>query len=140
MPLFQDFDHDLPQAYGVKEALILPENNMMRRMSEESIRTEDCDGPVPNDPTWANPQQVPEDHSSNGESIRTSDRQELMERIKRGESPTWVPNQSVCGSSTVIFWRLQCREWPGDSKPPRGIRVISMSLCLAYHVADHCVL
>lgn len=31
---------------------------------------------------------------NNGEAI-CSDRAELMERIKRGESPTWIPNQAV---------------------------------------------
>ncbi|KAL9607508.1 MAG: hypothetical protein Q9167_007582 [Letrouitia subvulpina] len=30
-----------------------------------------------------------------GGGIRTSDRRELMERIKRGESPTWVPSETL---------------------------------------------
>lgn len=30
-----------------------------------------------------------------GGTLHTSDRGELIERIKRGESPTWVPNPAV---------------------------------------------
>lgn len=30
-----------------------------------------------------------------GGTVHTSDRGELIERIKRGESPTWVPNPAV---------------------------------------------
>ena len=33
---------------------------------------------------------------NNGEALCT-DRAELIERLKRGESPTWVPNQAVSG-------------------------------------------
>ena len=32
----------------------------------------------------------------NGEALCT-DRAELIERLKRGESPTWVPNRAVSG-------------------------------------------
>ncbi len=69
---------------------------MMRTWSEESIRTQDCDGPVPDVPMKES-LEVPEDHDTDAElggNICT-DRAELMERIKRGESPTWVPNQAV---------------------------------------------
>ena len=33
---------------------------------------------------------------NNGEALCT-DRAELIERLKRGESPTWVPNRAVSG-------------------------------------------
>ena len=68
----------------------------MRRMSEESVRTEYCDGPVL-DPAMDDTALRPGEEgriSNNGEAI-CSDRAELMERIKRGESPTWKPNQAV---------------------------------------------
>ncbi|KAL8793770.1 MAG: hypothetical protein Q9195_003600 [Heterodermia aff. obscurata] len=68
----------------------------MRKPSEESIRTEFCDGPEPDPPDWI---RALEDKAANmaarEEENRTSDRAELMERIKRGESPTWVPSQTL---------------------------------------------
>ena len=68
----------------------------MRKPSEESIRTEFCDGPEPDPPNWI---RALEDKAANmaarEEENRTSDRAELMERIKKGESPTWVPSQTL---------------------------------------------
>ena len=68
----------------------------MRKPSEESIRTEFCDGPEPDPPGWI---RALEDKAAKmaarEEANRTSDRAELMERIKRGESPTWVPSQTL---------------------------------------------
>lgn len=67
----------------------------MRKLSEESIRTEFCDGPV-DSPTWIVPSQPEKDPVGYNEGgTCTSDRAELMERIKRGESPTWVPKQAL---------------------------------------------
>lgn len=60
-----------------------------RRLSEESIRTELCEGPLLDSPP--RPETPPE-----AVSRAVSDRAELIERLKRGESPTWVPNRHVC--------------------------------------------
>ena len=59
-----------------------------RRLSEESIRTDLCEGPILDSPPRpvTPPQLVPQ---------AVSDRAELIERLKRGESPTWVPNRHV---------------------------------------------
>lgn len=59
------------------------------RPSEESIRTEFCEGLLQENPksTSPEPELCP---------TTTSDRAELIERLKRGESPTWVPNRRVC--------------------------------------------
>ncbi|KAL8835492.1 MAG: hypothetical protein Q9170_003294 [Blastenia crenularia] len=71
-----------------------------RERSEESIRTEFCDGPLFD----ASPSEVVENvvdapqqdvPKCGRNEVCTSDRNELMERIKRGESPTWVPSQSL---------------------------------------------
>lgn len=62
---------------------------LSRKPSEESIRTEFCDGPLPEGLNPKTPEQ---------EKITTttcSDRAELIERLKKGESPTWVPNRFV---------------------------------------------
>ncbi|CAJ2512893.1 Uu.00g010120.m01.CDS01 [Anthostomella pinea] len=58
---------------------------LARKLSEESIRTELCEGPVPDSP----PPQTPDEDSSTA----CTDRAELIERLKRGESPTWIPNR-----------------------------------------------
>ena len=69
---------------------------VMRKPSEESIRTEFCDGPEPDPPGWIKTlEKKAADMASREDDNRTSDRAELIERIKRGESPTWVPTQAL---------------------------------------------
>ncbi|KAI0893864.1 hypothetical protein F4806DRAFT_474697 [Annulohypoxylon nitens] len=61
---------------------------LRRKQSEESIRTELCEGPILEDnpaPTPQTPERSP--------PTECSDRSELIERLKRGESPTWKPNR-----------------------------------------------
>ena len=74
-----------------------------RRESTESIDLQLCDGPVEDDPV----DDVPESHNPNDEDGGSddnicTDRAELIERIKRGESPTWVPNKAVSVLRTVM--------------------------------------
>lgn len=59
------------------------------RPSEESIRTDFCEGLLRESSKSPSPE--PELCPTT-----TSDRAELIERLKRGESPTWVPNRRVC--------------------------------------------
>lgn len=59
------------------------------RTSEESIRTDTFEGILREDSRPSSPE--PELRLTT-----TSDRAELIERLKRGESPTWVPNRRVC--------------------------------------------
>ncbi|OHW90475.1 hypothetical protein CSPAE12_10950 [Colletotrichum incanum] len=61
--------------------------SLVRKLSEESIRTELCEGPILESPRPSTPE-------SDAAAV-TSDRAELIERLKRGESPTWVPNRHV---------------------------------------------
>ncbi|KAI1079507.1 hypothetical protein F5B20DRAFT_543789 [Whalleya microplaca] len=73
------FQHDMPTPPNVALA---------RKQSEESIRTELCEGPI----SESLPPRTPErDHLSD----TCSDRAELIERLKRGESPTWIPNRHL---------------------------------------------
>lgn len=85
----------LPQPVRISVA-----QQLARKLSEESIRTELCEGPVDSPPAAHSPQ--PPDQSAT-----TSDRAELIERLKRGESPTWVPNRRVSPPyrGTVTPWR-----------------------------------
>lgn len=68
------------------------ETSLLRKFSEESLRTEFCEGPIPESPKPSTPEQ---------ERITTcSDRAEFIERLKKGESPTWVPNRFVRAQSS----------------------------------------
>ncbi|KAI6087794.1 hypothetical protein F4821DRAFT_235243 [Hypoxylon rubiginosum] len=57
---------------------------LRRKQSEESIRTELCEGPIPDSPTPQTPDR---------DTTACSDRSELIERLKKGESPTWRPSR-----------------------------------------------
>ena len=93
MPIPQNPDWHPLKAYATDEHSVYHAD--MRRQSEESIRTQDCDGPVP-EVSMKDAPAEPGKHSNENqkENVCTS-RAELIERIKRGESPTWVPNQAV---------------------------------------------
>ncbi|KAM3479610.1 hypothetical protein MY5147_001665 [Beauveria neobassiana] len=109
MPIFQeDIDHarpplgqpllslpSLPQSAArlVDDAPLGP-----RCLSEESLPVELCEGPIPDSPVKCF--QTPENH--NGSHIL--DRTELIERLKRGESPSWIPSR-----------RLDPRNYPSTS-------------------------
>ncbi len=66
---------------------------MRRKESEESIRTDLCEGPLL-DCSDDHETKLPNDDDVQSRPV--SDRVELIERLKRGESPTWVPNRHVC--------------------------------------------
>lgn len=106
MPIFQD---DLGLGQGVPPdkpteapptSSPLDRNTLNRKLSEESIRTELCEGPIPDTPE--EPAVETQSLLSAGFAFMnhsTSDRVELIERLKRGESPTWLPNRNVSGFS-----------------------------------------
>lgn len=97
MPIFHDPDRLLftHKESFESEAPTHSVRTAMRKPSEESIRTEFCDGPEPSPPSWI---QALEDEAASmavkERENRTSDRAELIKRIKRGNGPTWVPNQA----------------------------------------------
>ncbi|KAH8880635.1 hypothetical protein GQ53DRAFT_773959 [Thozetella sp. PMI_491] len=84
---------------------------LLRKLSEESIRTELCEGPLPDSPTKpATPEQ------DQDVSHTVSDRAELIERLKRGESPTWVPNRHL----ESLFHQHTPRSPTRSPRPPSG--------------------
>lgn len=102
MPIFQDdFDGDRSTPPPKLTAHTLPSSPderdvLKRKLSEESIRTELCEGLVLDDPQEPLPIPAVETSSQFKYPINgTSDRVELIERLKRGESPTWLPNRNV---------------------------------------------
>ncbi len=104
MPIFQDDlggggNHGSPPA-ELSPISSLPsfsnssfdQNLLKRKVSEESIRTELCEGPIPDSPKYES------DVAVNDLSFArdgTSNRTELIQRLKRGESPTWLQNRKV---------------------------------------------
>src|SRR4051794_24613407 len=99
MPIFHDFDsrgNSCESADNLKVAF--PRDAAaMRRPSEESIRTQFLDGPLPDCETEEEPTSPTQEvlTAMTDANLGVSDRAELIERIKRGESPTWVPNRTV---------------------------------------------
>ncbi|KAL2129146.1 hypothetical protein VTI74DRAFT_8166 [Chaetomium olivicolor] len=77
-----------------------------RRLSEESIRTELCEGPIPESPP-----RPPTPHQAVSHAV--SDRAELIERLKRGESPTWIPNRHL----ESIFYQNKTTSPPRTPQP-----------------------
>jgi hypothetical protein len=102
---------------------------LARRVSEESIRTELCEGPLPDSPRDSPPTAASPDDSE--VSHATSDRAELIERLKRGESPTWIPNRRVrlavvsqydLGMLTAQQLESLFHNGTGNGTPPRSPR------------------
>lgn len=104
MPMFHDPEKPLDEL-GKRGRP--PVSDMIeRRISEESIRTEFCEGPVPDDVDPVSPELTSQEQTASS-GVETSDRAELIERLKRGESPTWVPNRTVCVCQKALTsWRL----------------------------------
>lgn len=103
-----------PQALSIHERVTLSSQrnagSLSRRISEESIRTELCDGPIPDSPPSSpNPTSARPELASN----TTSDRIELIERLKRGESPTWSPKRHL----ESLFRRNGSREHSTSPRP-----------------------
>jgi hypothetical protein len=106
MPIFQDEDDVLvtdegpPSEQPTKtpsRSTTPPESISVRRKpSEESIRTELCEGPVLDSLEDLSTYSSEGMNSSFASPLhRTSDRLQYIERLKRGESPSWLPNQNV---------------------------------------------
>ena len=103
MPIFHDPDPRLARLSPSPERAVEPER-MMPRRSEESIRTEFCDGFILDGPTENSEPAAEAAERDEDRGVQISDRGELIERIKRGESPTWVPNRAVC--TFILSWKL----------------------------------
>jgi len=102
MPIFQDdFGSDRSTPPPPKlTTCVLPSPDerdvLKRKLSEESIRTELCEGPLLEDSEEPVAGSAAETTTKFLYPIHgTSDRVELMECLKRGESPTWLPNRNV---------------------------------------------
>jgi hypothetical protein len=117
MPLLQDHTQkpnrvqDGPASYEGDQSQYLGERasseldirrSLHTKVSEESIRTELCEGPLLDSPRSSTPERIPE------EATAVTDRAELIERLKRGESPTWFPSRHV--SAERRYASSPCRQ------------------------------
>ena len=105
-----------------------------RKVSEESIRTEFCEGPVLDD-SHPTPSEVQFKASFNAASVEISDRAELIERLKKGENPTWVPNRKVgllllCYRIPIRHTNLACNMYSVTHKNPIIIDSVCDVICV----------
>ncbi|CAF3484505.1 unnamed protein product [Fusarium graminearum] len=94
MPIFQaDLDNHEPEPKPehIEPSPINLPSSGLRRLSEESIRTELCEGLVPDSPPRS---KTP--HEVEGAENAISDRASLIERLKRAQSPPiCIPNRHL---------------------------------------------
>ncbi|KAF4457172.1 hypothetical protein F53441_860 [Fusarium austroafricanum] len=107
MPIFQA---DLDSHERVEPAPIDVAPSGLRRLSEESIRTELCEGPVFESLPQSSANS-PERNDSADDGI--SDRASLIEKLKRAQSPTWIPNRQL---DSII----QHHAPPSETKHPQS--------------------
>ncbi|THV50059.1 hypothetical protein BGAL_0166g00010 [Botrytis galanthina] len=103
MPMFQDDLGHGREILPIQKSKMTPvsmsppeRRTIMRKDSEESIRTDLCEGPVPDTPEGS--KTIPTlglDTSFKNSYSGTSDRGDLIERLKRGESSSWFPNLNL---------------------------------------------
>ncbi|KFY30688.1 hypothetical protein V494_08073, partial [Pseudogymnoascus sp. VKM F-4513 (FW-928)] len=124
MPYFQDQEGYAASSPPNRPTFTFPGpiyRELRREPSEESIRTDLCEGPVPDTPDNAAP--TAEDEagtSSHDASSCVSNRQELMERLKRGESPIWSPKKletSGARRTTPLLPPAEIKSSPISSGP-----------------------
>lgn len=142
MPIFQDdFGNGRTTPPGeppISPALHprLERHHFLRRLSDESIRTELCEGPISESPDIPHAG-FPKSEANNGTvtSHETSDRGELIERLKRGVSPTWVSNRKVCvqGFLLLISWLIFYSSWNHFCTTTRSPLPILLQRLLVHH-------
>ncbi|KAG9259209.1 uncharacterized protein F5Z01DRAFT_30137 [Emericellopsis atlantica] len=78
---------DVLEPHDMESTILGRPRPPLSRLSEESLRTEFCEGPIPD-----SPQMMP---SRKSDEDMTSSREELIEKLKKGESLTWVPSRHL---------------------------------------------
>lgn len=83
MPIFQDPDRRYDSYEQWRHSTKEPYAPVWRAGSEKDVRMSDASSSRPDMETESSP------------TLHTNSREELIRRIKRGESPTWVPSPAV---------------------------------------------
>lgn len=99
MPIFQDEGGRERSTPPNSSTFTFPgpvHQNLKNKSSEESIRTDLCEGPLLDSPQENAQSRKDEAITGSSEALReVCDRIELIQRLKRGESPNWTPKQHV---------------------------------------------
>ena len=113
------YDHTEYWRRPTKRRRISPSSTMARINRREESPPNEGEGHERYSPGEAD---QPDQRSSSREEIRTSDREELIQCIKRGERPTWVPKPSLEALCAQANAQVEissardpdCREQPGS--------------------------
>ncbi|KAI0150315.1 hypothetical protein GGR57DRAFT_472353 [Xylariaceae sp. FL1272] len=98
----QSANHRFSDAWSTMASPSPPDHRHQLRShpSEESIRTEFCEGPIPETQSESLVTPAPANNASSPSTC--TDRADLIERIKKGESPAWIPHRHL-----ESFWGQQ---------------------------------
>lgn len=113
MPIFQaDLDQDPEPASDPEPVTFNHPPTYLRRLSEESLRTELCEGPLPDSPppTRSQPSKTPPPQHDAASPI--SDRADLIQRLKQAQGPPWLSSHRV--RSNPLQWPMKATN--ADSK------------------------
>lgn len=134
MPIFQD---DIgtgastpPDRPGIPVASSDGGSAMRRQLSEESIRTELCEGLVLETTSGAenssSPVSSPNGAPTHATSV-ASDRVGFIERLKRGQNSTWLSNQDVRRPFVFQPSKLQYRMLTLETRPSLYFKAIKLN-------------
>lgn len=98
MPIIKKSGHQLSQNSHLSDPTSFSHDDHVRRSPDASMR-EEVQKELIHDSSAKEALTEPRKQVSNDQSreVVCTDRADLIERIKRGESATWVPNQAVSG-------------------------------------------
>ncbi|KKZ65342.1 hypothetical protein EMCG_01270 [[Emmonsia] crescens] len=92
MPIFKDQDREEPRYHPSWPASCTSSNDDIRPSKTPKQRVENVEDEVMTcTSSWESTMEA----RSSPQRLQTSDREELIRSIKKGESPTWVPNRSL---------------------------------------------
>lgn len=94
MPIFHDVDQPVPAPVQY-DAALSGDGELTEQLSEQGNRSTGHDGSVQDPDAVAAARTRAIVSAMDNNSLGVADRLELIERIKRGESPTWMPTNSV---------------------------------------------
>ena len=142
MPIFQDDlggGHPSPPARAAVPNSPPDRNALARKLSEESIRTDLCEGPLLESPRYPEASVSPGARSEFGfPAHETSDRELLIERLKKGNNKTWWPNREVRMPRMPLFCQPQLNH--SCSLNPCSLATTNKTLALLLKTPPICLL
>ncbi|RDW92142.1 hypothetical protein BP5796_01536 [Coleophoma crateriformis] len=114
MPIFQDDlggGRELQPKEVSTSSPPFPDPELRRKASEESIRTDLCEGPIPDSPVRQTASPLNSADPFVFSLPSRVDRVELIQRLKQGDSPSWLQNGNAFEQHTPVR-----KKSPGNSK------------------------